>query len=140
MATLKTQANDGNIEEFLNNIEPTTRQHDARLVLSIMREVTGEDPKMWGTSIVGFGQYHYRYESGREGEWFRMGFSPRKQNLTLYIMNGFQEYSEILARLGKYKTGKACLYINKLVDIDIAVFRELIEHSLAHLNKTYPQA
>lgn len=89
---------------------------------------------MWGSSIVGFGDYHYKYESGREGDWFVTGFSPRKQNLTLYIMAGFDNYDQLLSRLGKYKTGKSCLYINKLDDVDLDVLKELVAQSAAHMN------
>jgi hypothetical protein len=96
----------------------------------MMHEVTGEEPKMWGPSIVGFGSYHYKYESGREGDTIVAGFSPRKQNLTLYLMGGLDEYGELLGRLGKHKTGKGCLYINKLQDVDLNTLRELIRQSV----------
>lgn len=99
-----------------------------------MQEVTGAEPRLWGSSIVGFGDYHYKYESGREGDWFVTGFSPRKQNLTLYIMAGFDNYDQLLSRLGKYKTGKSCLYINKLDDVDLDVLKELVAQSAAHMN------
>jgi hypothetical protein len=101
-----------------------------------MQQATQAPPKMWGTSIVGFGEYHYTYASGREGDWFLAGFSPRKNNLTLYIMSGFDDYAALLSKLGKYKTGKACLYINKLQDVDLAILRSLIERSVAHMAKT----
>lgn len=101
-----------------------------------MREVTGEEPSMWGTSIVGFGSYRYTYASGREGEWPLTGFSPRKQNLTLYIMSGFDSYADLLADLGKFKTGKSCLYINKLEDVDLDTLRELISQSLKHMEES----
>jgi hypothetical protein len=102
-----------------------------------MKEVTSTEPGMWGNSIVGFGSYHYKYESGREGEWFLTGFSPRKQNLTLYIMSGFTRYNELLKKLGKYKTGKSCLYIKKLEDIDIRILKELVTQSVDHLSKSH---
>ena len=102
-----------------------------------MKEITGEEPKMWGTSIVGFGNFHYRYDSGREGDWFLAGFSPRKQSLTLYIMSGFSEYEELMQQLGKYKTGKSCLYVKRLGDIDEGILKELISQSIAFLNKRY---
>jgi hypothetical protein len=100
-----------------------------------MEEATGEKAEMWGDNIVGFGTYRYKYESGREGEWFLTGFSPRKANLTLYIMSGFSRYQELLGRLGKHKTGKSCLYINRLEDIDIKVLRRLVRESVAHLKR-----
>ena len=101
-----------------------------------MREVTGAEPQMWGDSIVGFGSYHYVYASGREGDWPLTGFSPRKRNLTLYIMAGFDEYDELLSRLGKFKTGKSCLYINKLEDVDQEVLAELVKRSAEHVAAT----
>ena len=133
MAELKTQKNDGNVEIFLNSVAHDKRRADAFQVLELMKEVTGEAPKMWGDSIIGFGSYHYTYASGREGDWFLTGFSPRKQNLTLYIMAGFDEYDDLMARLGKFKTGKSCLYINKLEDIDQDVLKELVEKSAEHM-------
>ena len=107
--------------------------------LDIMMEVTGEKPKMWGPSIVGFGSYHYVYASGREGDWPLTGFSPRKQALTLYIMAGFGHYDELMSRLGKHKTGKSCLYVKRLSDIDESVLRELIAASVDHMKSTYGQ-
>jgi hypothetical protein len=95
-----------------------------------MKKITGHEPRMWGSSIVGFGQYHFKYPSGREGDWFRTGFSPRKQNLTLYVMSGFEGHEKLLARLGKHKTGKGCLYINRLDEVDRDVLSELIRKSL----------
>jgi Domain of unknown function (DU1801) len=100
-----------------------------------MSDITGEVPRMWGTNIIGFGKYHYVYESGREGDWFIMGFSPRKQNLTLYIMSGFKEYDSLLSKLGKYKLGKSCLYIKKLSDIDIEVLKKILRHSQRIIKK-----
>lgn len=138
MSELKTKANDQSVADFLAGVEPAVRREDALVILHMMQEVTGDVPKMWGNSIVGFGEYHYHYESGREGNWFRMGFSPRKQNLTLYIMNGFTGVHGLLERLGKYKTGKSCLYINKLRDVDLAVLRELMEESVRYMDETYP--
>lgn len=101
-----------------------------------MKQVTGEEPEMWGDSIVGFGSYHYKYESGREGDWFVTGFSPRKQNLTLYIMSGFDEYDNLISRLGKYKTGKSCLYIKKIDDVDQDVLQELVKKSVEHMEES----
>ena len=107
-------------------------------MLRIMEEIVGEPPKMWGGSIIGFGSYHYKYASGREGDWMLTGFSPRKQSLTLYIMSGFSRYDELLSKLGKYKTGKSCLYIKKLEQVDAAVLKELIAASVDYMrNKTW---
>jgi hypothetical protein len=103
-----------------------------------MQEVTGETPTMWGDTIVGFGSYHYKYASGREADWMLTGFSPRKQNLTVYIMAGFAQYNDLLARLGKHSTGSSCLYIKKLQDIDLAVLHELVSQSVAHMKATNP--
>ncbi len=133
MAELKTQENDASVEAFLASVDHDKRREDSFAMLALMKEVTGEEPRMWGTSIVGFGHYHYKYKSGREGEWFLTGFSPRKQNLTLYIMSGFDDYDALLARLGKYKTGKSCLYVNKLEDVDPEVLKELVRRSVAHM-------
>ncbi|MFT4923949.1 MAG: hypothetical protein ACI8WB_000027 [Phenylobacterium sp.] len=107
-------------------------------MLDLMRSIMGEPAKMWGTSMVGFGRYHYKYASGREGDWFVTGFSPRKQNLTLYIMSGFSEYDDLMGRLGKFKTGKSCLYINKIEDIDQNVLKELIKASVDYIKQTNP--
>ena len=134
MAELKTQSNDQSVEAFLNTVANEKKREDSFAILKLMQEVTGEEPRMWGSSIVGFGDYHYKYESGREGDWFVTGFSPRKQNLTLYIMAGFDNYDQLLSRLGKYKTGKSCLYINKLDDVDLDVLKELVAQSAAHMN------
>lgn len=136
MAQLKTQKNDASVEQFLDGVANERKRQDSYAILELMQDVTGEEPAMWGTSIIGFGSYHYKYASGRENDWFLVGFSPRKQNLTLYIMSGFDEYESLLADLGKYKTGKSCLYINKLVDVDLSTLRELIEKSVAHMVDT----
>jgi len=136
MTELKTQKNDASVEDFLNAVPDEKKRQDSFAVLELMRDITGEQPAMWGTSIVGFGSYHYKYASGREGDWFLTGFSPRVQNLTLYIMSGFDDYEVLLADLGKYKTGKSCLYINKLEDVDLHALRELIRQSVAHVAET----
>jgi hypothetical protein len=138
MAELKTKRNEGDVEEFLNAIPDERKRADAFAVLELMKQATGEKPAMWGDAIVGFGEYHYRYASGREGDWPLTGFSPRKQNLTLYIMSGFDAYDDLLARLGKHKTGKACLYVNKLSDVDPAVLKELVRESAQHVRDTNP--
>ncbi len=132
MAELKTKLNDGDVVAFLNNVENEQRRKDSFIVLEMMKEITGKKPKMWGDSIVGFDQYHYVYASGREGDWMKIGFSPRKQALTLYLKAGYEErIPDTLAKLGKHKTGKGCLYIKKMEDIDTDVLREMIAESLA---------
>lgn len=133
MAELKTKPSDDSVEAFLNSVEDDQKREDAFALLALMKEVTGEDPTMWGDSIVGFGSYHYRYASGREGDWFLTSFSPRKRNLTLYIMAGFEEYDDLLARLGKFKTGKSCLYLKRLEDVNVGVLRELVRQSAEHV-------
>jgi len=137
MAELKTKVNDASVEAFLDGITHERRRAEAKQVCAMMAEVTGAPPKMWGEAIIGFGSYHYTYESGRSGGWFLVGFSPRKTSLTLYIMAGFGEYEALTARLGKHKTGKSCLYINKLADVDLAVLRELVDESVAHMKAKY---
>ncbi len=134
MVELKTKQNKASVTGFLRGIEDPQRRKDCRAVLELMKEVTGSRPKMWGDSIVGFGSYHYKYASGREGDWFVTGFSPRKANLTLYIMAGFSRYKELLAKLGKHKTGVSCLYIKRLADVDLAILRQLVEDSFAHVS------
>ena len=136
-AKLKTTVNDGDVLAFLEAVEDTKRQEDSLVVLELMKEITGREPKMWGSSIVGFDQYHYKYDSGREGDFFKVGFSPRKQSLTLYIMPGFERYDALMEQLGKYKTGKSCLYIKKLEDVDMEVLRQLIGESFDYMNKKY---
>jgi hypothetical protein len=136
MAEMKTKQNDQSVEAFLNSVDNDRRRADSLTLLAMMKEVTGLEPKLWGSSIVGFGSYHYRYESGREGDMPLVGFSPRKQNLTLYIMPGFDHYDELLGQLGKHKIGKACLYINKLSDVDAETLRELISQSFEHMQAT----
>ena len=134
MSEVKTKKNEASVEGFLKSVENEKRREDSFVVLDLMKEVTGEKPTMWGTSIVGFGSYHYKGASGREGDWMKVGFSPRKQNMTLYIMDGFGSYDSLLDKLGKYKTGKSCLYINKLEDVDQTVLRELVKQSFASVS------
>ena len=136
MAELKTKVTDASVVEFLNTFKDDPRRQDCFTILELMRNATGSKPKMWGSSIIGFGNYHYVYDSGREGDWFLTGFSPRKQNLTLYVMGGFAQYDTLLKKLGKYKTGKSCLYINKLQDIDLPALRKLIGQSVKHARRT----
>jgi hypothetical protein len=130
VAELKTKLNNASVEKFLNKVDDKQKREDCFKILEMMKKITKEEPKMWGPSIVGFGSYHYKYKSGREGDWFLTGFSPRKQNLTLYIMSGFKRYNELMKKLGKYKTGSSCLYINKLEDVDQKVLTELITESV----------
>lgn len=136
MAELKTKPNDSSVEAFLNSVADPKKRQDSFAILDLMKKVTGAEPVMWGDSIIGFGDIHYRYASGREGDWFVTGFSPRAQNLTLYIMSGFEQYDELLAKLGKHKTGKSCLYIKKIEDIDQAVLEELVRQSAEHIART----
>jgi hypothetical protein len=136
MAELKTKPNEQSVEDFLNAVEIETKRLDSFAILELMKQETGDEPIMWGESIVGFGTYKYKYASGREGEWPITGFSPRKQNLTLYIMSGFEEYDDLLKKLGKHTTGKSCLYIKKLEDVDQDVLRELVSKSVEHMKET----
>jgi hypothetical protein len=129
MAELKTRPNKRSVEAFLRAVKDEKRRGDAFSLLGLMREATGAAPEMWGDSIVGFGRYHYRYESGREGEWFLTGFSPRSQNLTIYIMPGFERYRDLLKKLGKHRTGKSCLYLNSLSEVDLPTLKKLIRQS-----------
>jgi hypothetical protein len=131
MSELKTRPSDESVQVFIDSIADERRREECQTVLDLMRDVTGEEPRMWGESIVGFGQYHYQYASGREGDWFRVGFAPRKRNLTLYLNYGFDDDGELMEGLGKYKTGAACLYVNKLQDVDLDVLREVIRRSAA---------
>jgi hypothetical protein len=137
MAELKTQRTNQNPVEFLNTIEPAEKRADSLVLLKLFQKVTGEKPVMWGTSIVGFGMYHYKSERSRqEGDWPLVGFSPRKQNLTLYIMMGIKDDRKLLEKLGKHKASGGCLYINKLTDVDQAVLATLIEKSFQYMKKT----
>jgi len=136
MAELKTQKNDASIEDFLQNVEHQTRRENSFEILELMRDITGEQGSMWGNSIVGFGDFSYTNSTRKEYKWFKTGFSPRKQSLTIYIMDGFEGYEDILSRLGKHKTGKSCLYINKLADVDREVLQELIIASVKHMESS----
>lgn len=138
MGTLKTTVNDASVTEFINTVTDETKRNDCLTLLEMFSRITGEKPKMWGSSIIGFGQYHYKSErSKQEGDWPLTGFSPRKQNLTLYIMPGFGEYADLLAKLGKYKASVGCLYINKLADVDIAVLEKLINDTFLAMKKKH---
>ncbi len=132
---LKTKLNDASVEDFINAVEDEAIRADCFEVAKMMKQATKAEPKMWGSSIVGFGSYHYKGASGREGDWMLVGFSPRKQNLTLYIMAGFDGYPELLKKLGKFSTGKSCLYIKKLADVDKKVLKELVSESIQYMKK-----
>ena len=137
MAENKTKPTSANVRDFLNGIEDEQKRRDAKTVARIMKRVTGKPPKMWGPSIVGYDSYHYVYDSGREGDFMVAGFSPRKQALTLYIMSGFSGHQALMKKLGKHTTGKSCLYVKKLDDVDLDVLEELITRSVAYVKKTY---
>jgi hypothetical protein len=135
MSENKTKPNEASVNEFLNQIENPTQKEDTLKIIDIMKEVTGEEPKLWGDSIIGFGEYRYKYESGREGDWFLTGVSPRKRNTSLYLSYGYENHTDLMQKLGKYKTGKACLYIKKLEDVDESTLRELISRSAEEVKK-----
>lgn len=134
----KTQKTSDPVDAFLHTIKPEQKQADCFVILSLMKEITGLEPKMWGKTIIGFGEYHYKYDSGREGDALRTGFSPRAQAISIYIMPGYTDFGEELSRLGKCKMGKSCLYIKRLSDIDIGVLREIITKGLAIMEEKYP--
>ena len=134
----KTQATDVDVQTFLEAVEHPVRRADALVLDEMFRRITGWAPKMWGPTIVGYGGYHYVYDSGREGDMCATGFSPRKSNLSLYIMPGYQDFGHLLAKLGKHKTGAACLYINKLADVDIVVLEEIVRAGLKDLDARWP--
>ena len=135
MAELKTNPSDISVEALLDAIPDETRRSDCRTIAKLMEKLTGSKPQLWGASIVGFGTYHYRYASGREGDWFITGFAPRKNDLTLYILSGFTRFEDLMSRLGRHKTGKSCLYIRRLEDIDMKVLEELIRESVDHVRQ-----
>lgn len=138
MATLKTTVNNASVTDFINAVPEETKRKDSFTLLEIFKRVTGEPPKMWGTSIIGFGMYHYKSErSSQEGDWPLTGFSPRKQSLTLYVMPSYGDFSELLNKLGKHKTSKGCLYINKLADVDMAVLEKLVETTFSAMKKLH---
>lgn len=138
MAELKTKPNNQSVDDFLHAIPDVNAKQDCLQICNLMQQVTGQEPQMWGTGIVGFGSYHYKYSTGQEGDWMLTGFAPRKQNLTLYFMSGFEPLAPMLNKLGKYKTGKSCLYINKLSDIDEEVLKEMLAASVQWLKEKYP--
>ena len=137
MAENKTKATKASVTGFMNSIEDPQKRADARKVAAMMRRVTGNRAKMWGSSIVGYGTYHYKYASGREGDFMVAGFSPRKQALAVYIMAGFGRFDALMAKLGNYKIGKSCLYIKRLSDVDEKVLEKLIAESVKYMRKNY---
>jgi len=137
MAEMKTKETDASVDAFLDAIQPERRKRDGRVLCDLMQQVTGFEPKMWGPSMIGFGRYHYKYESGREGDLFLTGFSPRKSALSIYIMPGFIAYGRLMEKLGKHKIGKSCLYINKLDDVDMKTLEELIRRSVEQMKDRY---
>lgn len=134
-AEVKTKVNDASVTKFLDSVTDEQKRNDCFEILKIMKQVTREEPKMWGTSIVGFGSYHYKGKSGREGDWMLVGFSPRKQNLTLYLMGGFDTHATLLDKLGKYTTGAGCLYIKKLDHVNKKVLKELVQASVKRMKE-----
>ena len=129
----KTQPTEQSVESFLDSVEDERKRVDCYTLLELIGEITGDKPVMWGSSIIGFGTYHYKYASGREGDFMVTGFSPRKRNLTIYVMPGFDQYEQMLSRLGKYKTGRSCLYVNKLADVDMDILRELLSAGVKYM-------
>lgn len=137
MAELKTRENEASVSQFLASIEDPQKRADCKAIAKMMRAATGKRPKMWGSAIVGYDKYDYRYDSGRSGTWMMTGFSPRARNLSIYIMPGFEAFGALMKNLGKYKTGKSCLYIDKLDDVDRDVLATLIEASVVEMRKRY---
>jgi hypothetical protein len=137
MAELKTKPTAASVTAFLAAVDDPQKRKDAKTIAAMMRRATGARAKMWGSSIVGYGSYHYVYASGRSGDWLLTGYSPRKQNMTIYILSGFKELESLMKRLGTYKTGKSCLYIKRLSDVDEAVLEQLITRSVALMRKRY---
>jgi len=137
VAENKTKATNASVTAFINSIDDKQKRADARKVAAMMRKATGKRAKMWGPSIVGYGTYHYKYASGREGDFLMTGFSPRKQALTVYIIPGFEHFEVLMNKLGKYKTGKSCLYIKRLSDVDEKILEQLISRSVKHMREHY---
>ncbi len=134
----KTTKNDGSVEGYIGSIAKEDRRRDIQAINDMMADMTGWEPKMWGKSIVGFGDYHYKYDSGREGDFFRLGYSSRAQNITIYIMPGYEDFSDELSRLGNHKMGKSCLYIKRLSDVDTEVLKEIMQKGLDIMAERYP--
>lgn len=138
MAEPKTKPTDASVEEYLNNISEEGVRNDCWKINDLMEKATGSKARMWGTSIVGYGSYHYKYSSGTEADWPLIGFSPRKQNLTLYVIAGFETCNELLSKLGKHTSSKSCLYIKKLSDVNLSILSSLIENCVTYMKATYP--
>lgn len=132
---IKTQLNEASVTDFLNSVTDEQKRNESFEILKLMKQVTKEEPKMWGTSIIGFGSYHYKGAGGREGDWMLVGFSPRKQALTVYLNHGFDTHADLLKKLGKYTTGMGCLYIKKLDDVDRKVLKELVQESVKRMKQ-----
>ena len=139
MAENKTRPTDVRVDDFLDSVPDPERRDDARKLRSMMERISGRPARMWGASIVGFGLYRYKYESGHGGEWARIGFSPRARELVLYVADGFPRHQALMDRLGRYKTGKSCLYVRRLADVDEQVLEALIGESLEHMREAYPE-
>lgn len=139
MTEMKTKPTDVKVDTFLSSVDHTGRREDAYLILEMMERLSGYKAQMWGPSIIGFGSYHYRYDSGREGDMCRIGFSPRKSQMVLYIIPGFKRVSGLLDHLGKHKLGKSCLYIGRLSSVDTDVLEEIIKQALAYMDEKYPR-
>ena len=137
MADLKTKRTEASVDAFLKGVVDDARHQDCQTLVQIMKQATRAEPKMWGSNIVGFGSYHYKYASGREGDWFLAGFASRKRDLTVYIMAGFEHYGELLGKLGKHRPGKSCLCIKRLEDVDLTVLKELVSASVKYTKQTY---
>lgn len=137
MSDLKTQPNDASVEAFIQSVEDEQRRRDCLTLLPILQRLTQYEPKLWGDSIIGFGSYHYKYKSGRSGDWFITGFAPRKREITVYIMPGLQDYAGLLEKLGKHRLGKSCLYLKRLSDVDMTVLESLITRSVADMKQLY---
>lgn len=138
MAKNKTTETQNSVTDFINTVEDITKKIDAFELVQIMKEQTGFEPKMWGSSIIGFGSYHYKYASGHEGDAPLVGFSPRKDTISLYLYCSFENKEDLLSKLGKHKAGKSCIYIKKLTDIDVEILKKMISHSVQYLNELYP--
>ncbi|MEO8404393.1 MAG: DUF1801 domain-containing protein [Chitinophagaceae bacterium] len=138
MAELKTKATEQTVESFIEKIADEKIQKDCHGLIKLMKKATGSKPKMWGSSIIGFGQYHYKYDSGHEGDMCITGFSPRKANLSLYIMGGIKGQEELLKKLGKHKASKGCVYIKKLEDVDLKVLESMVKNAVDYIKKKYP--
>jgi len=145
MAEAKTKPTNVTVEEFIEQVEPAAKREDAKVLDALFRKVTGEEPQMWGPSIIGYGTYHYVYTSGREGDWMRSGFSPRKAKHSLYLMGRYcdeatgKKVDGLLDKMGKHKTGASCIYVNKLADIDLVVLEEAIGECWEAMNRVYPE-